>query len=138
MKKVFYAVFAAIVVALSACGGAHAADTIKGVGVNGQEVVGTKHIFAVKSVSGVTSYRSAIGAGNAMPMNDASGAQYTKAVASFGTGNALSASNGWTYDLGKVKVRCYNPQTSIVEIDGVTNADFITDNCAFATAANSQ
>lgn len=134
MKKVFFA-FIAFIFSISA----FAADTVKGIGTSGaQEVVGTKHIFAVKLVSGVLSYRSAIGAGNAMTLADASGTQHAKAVTSFGTGNALAASNGWTYDLGKVKVRCYNPQTTIVEIDGVNNADFIQDNCAFATAANNQ
>jgi hypothetical protein len=133
MKKVIFAVVA-FMFSLSA----FAADTVKGVGLNGQEVVGTKHIFAVKHVGGVLHYRSSIGAGNAMTLSDANGSQHTKVLASFGAGNSLMAFNGWVYDLGKIKSRCYNPQTTIVEIDGVNNADFLADNCAFATAANNQ
>jgi len=137
MKAMFKIVVASVLSIFAF--GAYAADTVKGIGTSGsQEIVGTKHIFAVKSSGGVLYYRSAIGAGNAMPLSDSSGAQYTKTVASFGSGNALAANNGWVYDLAKVKVRCYNPQNTIVEIDGVSNADFIQDNCAFATAANNQ
>ena len=97
MKNLFKGFFAALAatMALAACGGAHAADTIKGVNQNGvQETVGTKHIFAVKSSGGVLSYRSTIGGGSTYTLSDANNAQYTKALASFGAGNAVAAPGG--------------------------------------------
>lgn len=118
---------------------AFAADTIKGINQNGkQETVGTKHIYAVQSVGGVLSYRSTTGGSGVYTLSDANNSQYTKALASFGVGNAVAAPGGWFYDLGKIKTTCYNPQTTSVVIDGVSTPDFIADNCALATAANNQ
>lgn len=140
MNKFFKATMFAAAFALAACGGqAQAADTIKGVNQNGvQETVGTKPIFAVKSSGGVLSYRSTIGGGTPYTLSDANNSQYTKALASFGAGNAIAAPGGWFYDLGKISVKCYNPQTTAVSIAGLANADYLPDNCAFAALANSQ
>jgi hypothetical protein len=122
---------------------AFAADTIRGINQNGaQETVGTKPIFAVKSVNGVLSYRSALGGGTTYTLTDSNGSQFNKVLTSFGAGNAIQVMNGpyagWYYDLGKIAVKCYNPQNSSVSIDGVSLADFLGDSCTFATQANGQ
>lgn len=140
MKNMFKGFIAALAATLAfAVAPANAADTIKGVNQNGvQETVGVKPIFAVKSSGGVLSYRSTMGGGTTYTLSDANNSQYTKALASFGAGNAIAAPGGWFYDLGKISVKCYNPQTSAVSIAGLANADYLPDNCAFAALANAQ
>lgn len=140
MKNLSKGFVAALTATLAfAAAPANAADTIKGVNQNGvQETVGIKYIFAVKSSGGVLSYRSTLGGGTTYTLSDANNSQYTKVLNSFGVGNAATALGGWQYDLGKISVKCYNPQTTSVSIGGLANADYIADNCAFAALANSQ
>lgn len=134
MKKVF-ALLGAVLLSISA----FAADTVKGVNQNEkQETVGTKHIYAAQSTGGVLYYRSSTTGSGTHSLTDANGSQFNKVLTSFGTGNAIQAANGWYYDLSKIKVMCYNSQTTTVTIDGVSVPDYISDNCALATAANNQ
>lgn len=136
LKRIFVTLLA---IGAMLSGAAMAADTIKGLNPQGKAVTeGTHYIFAVKSSGGVLSYRSIIGGGTVYTMSDSNGSQYAKALASFGTGNALGAAGGWVYDLSKVSVLCYNPQTTSIAAAGVSMSIEVSDNCTFANQAASQ
>lgn len=132
------AIVAAAIFAAATSAAMAAPGNIKGVNQNGfQEAVGTNPIYAIKHSGGVTSYR-VIGNGNTVyTLSDANGSQYSKAVANMGSGNALAeAQFGWTYDLTKAKVTCQSSgSTSVIYVPGNTQAEFVSDNCAFANAA---
>lgn len=134
MKKLLSILLAVATLAFGT--GALAADTIKGVNQNGHlEVVGIDFIASVKYSNGKVYYRSQFDSSTSFYLEDANASQYNTVLQKFGSNAAANSTNGWVYNLAKVKVKCDTNQ-SVVFVPGMNYSDPINDGCAFWQVAN--
>ena len=138
MKKVFYAVFAAVVVTLSACGGAHAADANLVKNTTGTATYGALEALGVDkdtSSGNRVWVKYPYGSGVQYIADDASWTKYNAMKAALVARGAMRVGATDKYLLVTVAVStsCSNGISTVAFV-GTTGAETVNDGCAFSDA----
>lgn len=137
MKKAFYAIFAAIVVSLSACGGAHAADANLVKNTTGTATYGALEAIGVdKDVANSRVWvKYPYGSGVQYIADDASWTKYNAMKAALVARGAMRVGSTDKYLLVTAAVSTYcSGGISTVAFAGTTSVETVSDGCAFSDA----